>query len=127
MEPDKSPKIRVSFIILAVDWSKSQLDESFLHILLDNRSIPDTILSGGETGPQIDETLSKYINSPTNTINKKIAEVLFKNDEIEIIYTIQLVLIKNINKLGSFYTPREIQNRNINIDGKYGKFFKFNW
>lgn len=117
--------LKVSYIFLATDKSKSIVDGNYTKILLDeNNKIPSIIVEDTE---QMDSRcilnflINTYIKYDYDFVIKQLGDVFMSKNCIEVAYISTLPYSHGFNKLGNVYGIKDLHINNIDIEDKYAE------
>lgn len=128
MEPNKLT-LKLSYIVLSTDKSRSDIDRSYLKILLDenNQIISktfDSLLIYEEHLLELEKLHTKYVNYDYNYVLKTLCGFRsLGNNVCEVCYITNVNHMPDFYKAGNLYTLEEIQDRNILLEEYHGEFF----
>lgn len=120
-------KLKISYLISAVDVSKKCSDPDYLKIFLDNKKeVPNVILeqtSVDETSI-LKELHSKYLKCDFSFYPILLTGFRFlDSDTCEVCYNVTVRYFSNVIMNGSWYTLEEIQNNNILLEEYHGELY----
>jgi hypothetical protein len=121
-----SLKLKVSYLVVALDKRKAAIDRSYLKLLFDENDevISRTVssLPGKDAEKQILKELhSQYINYDFDYVYKTLCGFRTFQDLCEVCYITNVNYMPDFYKAGNLYTLDEIQERNILIEEYYGE------
>jgi hypothetical protein len=111
----------ISWLVIAKDRSKSIYEQNLL-LLDDKLSIPSISLLYGESiESKFFELSEKTIKYSNGWIQKNLIDINSVNQEgviCDFLYSSVLLFMPNLNKIGTFYSLKEIEERNIILNGR---------
>lgn len=121
-----SIKLKVTYLVVALDKRKAAIDRSYLKILLTetNEVLSRTVLTipGKDAEKQILKELhSQYINYDFDYVYKTLCGFRTSENLCEVCYITNVNYMPDFYKAGNLYTLDEIQERNILIEEYYGE------
>lgn len=123
-------KLKLSYLICAVDKNKKYHDRDYLRIFLNkDKEVPSKLIETFETDEKttLKELHSQYLKYDFDFYPKSLCGFrILDKDICEICYLITVRYLGGIEQNGSFYTIEQIQEKNILLEEYYGElFFKF--
>lgn len=120
-------KLRISYLISAVNISKKCSDPDYLKIFLDhNYEVPHVVIEK-TTKDEISilkELHSKYLKCDFSFYPISLTGFRFLDGETcEVCYNVSIRYFSNVAMNGSWYTLAEIQQNNILLEEYYGELY----
>lgn len=100
-------------------------EDGFKSILLDNLHPPSIIIEEppiGGVNKVAQDILSQYINFDPSFLRPELNSVHDHENYIEIILLYNLVFVQGALKNGSLLTKRDLVDRKIQLDERYGRY-----
>ena len=123
-------KLKISYLICAIDRNKKYHDRDYLRIFLNkNKEVPSIILEKFYKN-DIDilkELHTRHIKYDFDFYPKMLCGFRVLDEETcEVCYLITIKHLSGVEQDGTFYTLEQIQEKNILLEEYYGElFFKF--
>lgn len=126
MEPS-TLKLKVTYLVVALDKTKQNIDRNYLKLLLDNNNeVPSKTVCSVSTDDNVKilkELHNEFLNYDYGYVYKTLAGFRIIDNTCEVCYIATMNYIPDFYKSGNVYTLNEIQDRNILIEEYYGEIF----
>jgi hypothetical protein len=120
MESCGKIKVRLTLLVSLTDRTKSPEDPRYFKILLDNEKPLSMDLETINDDEDLKILTEKYLKYDFGFIEKILAGTRCVGENIlELVYVTKLSYLPGLNKSGTIYTLKELQDRNIIIDEYY--------
>ena len=120
-------KLKISYLIAAVDVSKKCSDPDYLKIFLDNKKeVPNIVLeqTNADETSILKELHSKHLKCDFLFYPISLTGFRFlDSDTCEVCYNVTVRYFSNVIMNGSWYTLEEIQNNNILLEEYHGELY----
>ena len=116
-------KVRITYVILKKDPSVRITHDSHIKVYLDeNQQFPSAYISTKDEYETLKQISDKHLYVDFDWIKKDLSsfEVL-NNQECEVVYSAYIPHISDAEKIGSFYTFKELSDMGIKLKSNYEK------
>jgi hypothetical protein len=111
----------ISWLVIAKDRSKNIYEQNLL-LLDDNLKIPSISVHYGDSiESKFYELSEKTVKYSNGWIQKNLIDICSVNSDgviCDFFYSSVLLFMPNLNKIGTFYSLKEIEERNITLNGR---------
>lgn len=121
-------KLKVSYLVVALDKHKGNTDRSYLRLLLSENN--EVLSRTADILPELDfdkkllkELHSQYVRYDYDYVYKSLCGFRTFENLCEVCYICNVHYMPDFYKSGNLYSLDEIQDRNILIEEYYGELF----